>query len=230
MRATHPTVSQGLEMGRIKVLLVDNHEIFRRGVHKLLAAKKNIHVVGEASDGHEAIEKAGRLRPDVVIVDPRAPGLGGMEAAQHLKDASPESHVLILSMHDHKETVTQAIRKGASGYVVKQASSADLVRAIRTVYDGKRYLSPSLSFSTTELAGLYALHDRGDSSRPPLTNREKEVLRFVSEGFLNKQIAAELGISVKTVEVHKHHIMCKLQLFSTAELTKYAVRSGLTNL
>lgn len=217
-------------MGRIKVLLVDDHALFREGIHKLLASDKSIHVVGEASDGREAIEKTGRLRPNVVVMDLAMPGLGGIEATRHLKEAFPKTHILILSMHDQKDVVVQVLGKGASGYVVKRASSSELVRAIKTVSNGEIYLSPALSFSIENLPPLTALERPGDPSRPPLTGREREVLKLVAEGFLNKQTAAELGISIKTVEVHKHHIMCKLQLFTTAELTRYAVRSGLIDL
>ncbi len=217
-------------MGRIKVLLVDDHELFREGVHKLLASDKSIHVVGEAADGREAIEKTGLLRPDVVVMDLAMPGLGGIETTRHLKESFPKTHVLILSMHDHKDVVVQALGKGASGYVVKRASSSELARAIKIVWAGETYLSPALSFPLEKMKRPVSLDRPGDPSRPSLTQREREVLRHVADGFLNKQIAAELGISVKTVEVHKHHIMCKLQMHTTAELTKYAVRSGITDL
>jgi len=213
-------------MGRIRVLLAENHTIVRKGLRVLLDDETDIEVVGEAEDGREAVEQVERLHPDVVLMDITMPLLNGVEATRQIKAQYPEVQVLGLTRHENEEYIYQLLRAGASGYVVKQAAPAELVEAIRAVFEGDTYLSPSINPSVVEayIRQANAMVKKGPEER--LTPREREVLQLVAEGRTNREIARVLSISVKTVEHHRANLMSKLGLYSAAELTQYAIRMG----
>ena len=212
-------------MNKIKVLLTEDHTIVRKGLRSLLDREVGIKTVGEAEDGREAIKKAEKLQPDVVVMDIAMPGLNGLEATRQLKKRFPEIKIIILTMHDKEEYVLQTLRAGASGYLVKKAAPDDLVLAIKSVYRGESFLSPSISRTVIDEYIQYAekTSERKDLYEK-LTKREREVFQLVSEGHKNREIAGLLYISIKTVETHKANIMDKLGVCSTAELTKYAIQ------
>jgi two-component system response regulator NreC len=212
-------------MSKIKVLLAEDHTIVRKGLRSLLDAETEIKVVGEAEDGRQAIEQVQRLLPDVVLMDITMPVLNGLEATRQIKKLFPQVKVLVLTVHSTEEYIFQILRAGASGYVVKQAAVSELVQAIQTVYQGDSFLSSSISRRVVEEYGrrAEAMEDKYDK----LTDREREVLQLVAEGRTNREIAQLLHVTVKTVEAHRAHVMDKLSLHSTAELTKYALRKGM---
>lgn len=213
----------------IKVLLVDDHPLIREGLRAGLAALKHIHVVGEASSGEEAVDLSKRLRPDVVLLDFRMPGMGGLEVARRLRTQAPRAKVVILTVHGEQEYVRQMIDAGAKGYILKDSSRQDILRAIHAVHAGGTYLSPAVVRS---LAG--APMDGAERPRlaqhSKLSPRETEVLALVADGHSNKEIARSLGISVRTSESHRQRIMDKLGIRTTAGLTKYAIAQGLVKI
>jgi DNA-binding NarL/FixJ family response regulator len=213
----------------IRILLADDHAIIRHGVRQLLEAEGGLEVVGEAGDGREAVAKARKLRPDVVVIDITMPNMNGVIAMRQILKVSPGTKVLVLSMHADEQFVAQALKAGASGYVEKGANLAELVGAIKAVASGKSYLSGDI---TTVVVDAYA---RREGAGPdgqvisPLSPREEEIVQLLAEGKASKAIAYELGISVRTVDVHRQHIMKKLSLESVAALGKWAIRHGLTS-
>ncbi|MHC4483462.1 MAG: response regulator [Planctomycetota bacterium] len=213
----------------IKILLADDHKITRQGLRSLLEKEADMQVVAEAEEGRTAVRLVRELLPDMVIMDVTMPDLNGMEAARQIVYAFPDVKIIALSMHSDALFVTEMLRSGASGYLLKDCAFEELVRAIRTVTAGKTYLSPSIS---GVVVNDY-LHrvSKGDSSDSQvLSNREREVLQLLAEGKTTKQIALKLHISAKTVETHRRQIMDKLDIHSIAELTKYAIRKGFTSL
>jgi len=212
---------------KIHVLIVDDHTILRAGLRMLLNAHPDIEVVGEASDGNQAVVSAQRLQPDVILMDIAMPECNGIEATRQIKRLIPETRVLVLTMHENEEYLFQVLRAGASGYILKEAADTELVTAIRVVYSGRFYLSPS---AQSIMVGDYLQRVRTGEERDSygaLTEREREILKLVAEGYTNNQIAERLTISPKTVDTHRTHIMDKLNLHSRAELVKYAIRRGL---
>ncbi len=213
-------------MAKIRVLLADDHTLFREGVRLLLEAQGDFDVVGEASTADEAIALAGELTPDVAVLDISMPG-DGLEAARRLRRAQPATKVLMLTMHGGDDYFFQALEAGASGYVLKESASADLVTALREVAAGRVFLHPSL------VAGLVTaflrLTGRGEEGArlAKLTDREKEVMSLVAQGFTSEEIAERLHRSVHTVHSHRVHIIEKLGLHSRADLMRYAVLLGL---
>ncbi|MCM2254555.1 MAG: response regulator transcription factor [Vicinamibacteria bacterium] len=212
---------------RIRVVLADDHAILRDGVRALLAAAADIEVVGEAADGTEAIARCLALRPDVALLDVNMPGLGGLEAALVLRRDCPDTKVLILSQHEDREYVARALQAGAMGYVLKKAAGAELVSAIRAVHRGGLVLDPAVAKAAMEPERQ---EDAGASDYDRLTDREKQVLRLVAEGRANKEVAEELGITVKTAMSHREHLMQKLGLHSRTELVKFALKVGVIQL
>ena len=212
-------------MSRIRVLLADDHTLVRKGLRSLLDAEADLEVVGEAGDGREAVDKARRLRPDVVLMDITMPGLNGLEATRQIRHSLPAAKVLVLTVHANAEYVFQILRAGAAGYLVKQAAVAELIAAIQAVSRGETYLSAAISPKAVEAYRRQA--EAMDVEPPRLTDREREVLQLIAEGRTNREIAARLNVSVKTVEAHRAHVMDKLGLRSTAELTRYALRQGI---
>jgi DNA-binding NarL/FixJ family response regulator len=206
---------------KISILLVDDHTLIRQGLRVLLEAEADMAVVGEAQDGRQAVEMVVQLRPAVVVMDIAMPLLNGLEATRQILEAVPTTRVLILSAHSDEEYVHRVLELGAAGYVLKQSSLEDLAAAICTARAGKPYVSPSITRRPRR--GV----DGPPAPRPPqLTPREAEVLQLVAEGKANKQSAAELRISIKTVEKHRQRLMAKLDIHDVAGLTRYAIAIG----
>ena len=213
----------------IKVLLVDDHHIFREGLRALLEKERGIEVVGEAENGRTAIRLAKQLKPDAVVMDISMPDLNGIEATRQITTRAPDTRVIALSIHSDRRFVTEMLKAGASGYLLKDCASEEFVRAIRTVAAGETYLSPTVAGSVVE-AYLAQGSAAGPSASTPLTPRQREVLQLLAEGWSTKQMAVRLHVSVKTIETHRKQIMDELDIHSVAELTKFAVREGLTSL
>lgn len=210
----------------IRVLVADDHRIMRQGLRALFAAMPDVEVAGEAVNGRDAVQLALRLRPDVVVMDVTMPDLNGIDAARQIAAAAPEVRVVGLSMHADHRFVAEMLRAGSAGYVLKDGAFEELQEALRTVAAGGSYLSPSLSRPAGRPP---ALPPAGAASAfSALTAREREVLQLLAEGRGTREIAGLLFVSVKTVETHRQHIMAKLGLRSLPELTKYAIREGLT--
>jgi two-component system, NarL family, response regulator NreC len=225
--AIAPEVPRAQQTSKIRVLLADDHTILRAGVRMMLNAQPDIEVVGEASDGRHAITEAQRLQPDVILMDITMPDLNGIEATRHVKRLLPDVRVLVLTMHENEEYLFQVLRAGASGYMLKEAADTELISAIRIINNGSFYLSSS---AQSMMVGDYLQRVRSGEERDSyseLTEREREILKHVAEGYTNNQIAERLFISPKTVDTHRTHIMDKLNLHSRAELVKYAMRRGL---
>ena len=215
-------------MDKTRVLLAEDHTIVRKGLRSLLDKETGIKVVGEAEDGREAIAKAEELHPDVVVMDIAMPGLNGLEATRQIKKRFPDIKIIILTMHTNKEYVSQTLKAGASGYLVKKAAPDELISAINAVHKGNSFLSPSISrMVIDEYIQRSKEISEGEEGFEQLTVREREVLQLIAEGRKTREIAELLYISIKTVETHRAHIMNKLDIHSTAELTRYAIRKGI---
>ena len=214
-------------MGKIRVLLAEDHTIVRKGLRALLEDEPGMEVVGEAGTGREVVEKAEQLLPDVVLMDITMPDLNGLEATRRIKKRLPEIEVLVLTVHTNEEYIFQILRAGASGYVVKQAAPAELVTAIRAVQRGDSFLSPSISKRVIEEYVRQAKRTKEEEDYDPLTGREREVLQLIAEGHSNREIAELLHISVKTVDNHRTHLMEKLDIHNAAQLTQYAIQRGM---
>jgi DNA-binding NarL/FixJ family response regulator len=213
----------------IRILLVDDHKITRQGLRSLLEKQQDMEVVGEAEDGRTAVSLVRELVPSVVIMDVSMPDLNGMEATRQIIAQSPDVKIIALSMHSDMLFVTEMLKSGASGYLLKDCAFEELARAIQAVVAGKTYLSPSISGVVVD-DYLHRLSKADFSDSEVLTDREREVLQLMAEGKSTKQIALKLHISVKTVETHRRQMMKKLDIHTVAELTKYAIRKGLTSL
>lgn len=206
----------------IRILLVDDHVLVRQGFKMILSAQPDMQIVGEAANGREAVEAGEKLQPDVVLMDVTMPELNGIEATRRLVTASPRTRVLALSMHKDAVYVREILRAGARGYLLKDSADADLIAAVRSVAKGEGYLSPAVSDAV--------LTDYRRHVTDPLdllTTREREVLQMIAEGKTNKEIATTLNLSVYTIEAHRGRVMEKLNLHSTGELVRFALRSGL---
>lgn len=214
-------------MTPIRVLLADDHSVVREGLRHVLAGAPELTVVGEAGTGPDTMRLAAELRPDVVLLDLTMPGAGGLEVLRHLRATLPAVRVLILSVHDDPEYVLESVRGGAHGYLRKDSSPAEIRQAIRAVHAGDAYFSPPVARHLTT-----ALRDPSAAPAPEgdvttLTAREREVLIRVARGLTNKATAAELGISVRTVEAHRDSLMRKLKIHTVAGLTRFALAHGL---
>jgi DNA-binding NarL/FixJ family response regulator len=209
----------------IRVLVADDHTIVRTGIRHVLEGEPGFDVIGEASNGTEAFELAAKLRPDVVVLDISMPSESGLQIAARLRTVSSPPRVLILSMHDNSEYVLESVRAGAHGYILKDTAATELRSAIRAVCRGESYFSPPVASRLS--AAVRGEHDTGSTLLDQLTGREREVLEGVAKGRTNKQIAAELGISFRTVESHRESLMKKLQIRTVAELTRFAIGAGI---
>jgi two-component system, NarL family, response regulator NreC len=211
----------------LKILLVDDHTIVRQGLKALLEAYSGFTIVGEAENGREAVKKAQELNPDIVIMDIAMPVLNGLEATRQIKKALPDTRVLALTMYNDEEYVFQILKSGASGYLIKETAANELITAILSIKSGNPFFSPSISRKIME---SYLNEDEDKKSKgesDKLTNREKEVLQLIAEGYTNNEIGNLMNISVKTVETHRAHVMSKLDIHDVAGLIKYAIRKGL---
>lgn len=214
-------------MDKLRILIVDDHAIVRAGIRSLLESQTDIDVVGEAAGGEEAIDKVKQLRPELVLMDIAMPGMNGIEATRLLKKKSPNTHVLVLTMHDDDEFFFPLLRAGASGYLLKDADPQELLYAVRVVgKEGKPFLSPTVAKSLME--GYVAVATGTDNEgNHVLTPREKEVLRLVADGHTNREIADALVLSARTVEKHRQALIRKLNLSNREDLVRYAIRTGL---
>ncbi|MDP8224323.1 MAG: response regulator transcription factor [Candidatus Lernaella stagnicola] len=212
----------------IRILLADDHQIVREGLRALLETEPDFVIVAEAENGMDAIAMTHRLAPDVVIMDIAMPDISGIEATRGIKRDLPEVKVIALSMHDEKRFVREMLKAGASGYLLKDAAFQELTQAIKLVMDGKTYLSPEISGVLVE--DYVDSVDNGVKGADILGPRERQVLTLLAEGKATREIAEHLAIGVKTVETYRHRIMHKLGLRTVAELTKFAIREGLTTL
>jgi len=210
----------------IRMLLVDDHPVVRRGIRACLSRQKNLEIVGEASNGQEALAKTRELRPDLVLMDIDMPQMSGLAATEMLHKEMPNVKVLILSVHGNSEYVMRILQSGARGHVLKDCPTEDLVRAIEMVNAGQAFFSPDVA----RIALNQFVQGNGLSSEVQLTGREEEVLVQIAEGLSNKEIACRLGMGVRTVETHRERIMRKLHIHSVAGLTKYAISKGLVTL
>ena len=214
---------------KIKILVADDHKIVRDGLKKLLEKHDELHVVGEAEDGRDAVRLTRELKPDVVIMDVAMPDLNGIEAARQLVAERQDLKIVALSMHSERKFVMEMLKAGASAYLLKDCAFEELETAIRTVVKGKIYLSPAIAGVVIE--NFVRSAPRADKTVfSQLSDREREVLQLMAEGKSTKEIAVQLNLSIKTVETHRNNIMSKLDIHSVAELTKYAIREGLTSL
>jgi DNA-binding NarL/FixJ family response regulator len=209
---------------KVRILLADDHAVVRQGFRMILAAQPSMEIVAEASNGREAVEMAERLQPDVVVMDVTMPELNGIEATRRIGQVVPRARVLALSMHKDSVYVREILRAGARGYLLKDALDRDLVAAVEAVARGEAYLSPAI-------ADAVLTDYRKHVSDPIdlLSSREREVLQMIAEGKTNKEIATILKLSVYTVDAHRGRIMEKLNLHSTPELVRFAMRNGLTD-
>ncbi len=207
------------ENNQITVLLVDDHPLVMDGIRSCLETYDHIKVVGSATSGHDGLEKAAQLQPEIVLMDINMPGLNGLAATELFRERFPDIKLLILSMHDNREYIATALSFGARGYVLKDVPSKEIVTAIEAVHQGGTYFSSGVSD---------ILLSQGDTEKNgPLTTREQTILLMLSEGQSNKQVARDLDISVRTVETHRRNIKKKLNIDSTAGLTRYAIENGL---
>ncbi len=214
-------------MKRITVLLAEDHMIVREGYRRMLEMEAGLQVVGEAADGRQAIALVKKLRPEVVLMDIAMPQLNGLEATRRIVKDIPAARVLILSAYGDDVYVQQAVLLGAAGYLIKHTSANSLARAIREVRKGKTFFSPSIAKRLHDLSLESPAGRRAIKKKAGLSSREVEVLQLIAEGKANKQVAAELGISIKTVEKHRQRLMNKLDLHDTAGLTRYAIAAGI---
>ena len=212
----------------IRVLIADDHTIMRAGLRSLLEKEDQIEVVAEAENGRKALQLAVAHKPDVVVMDVSMPDLNGIEATSQVLESLPEAKVIALSMHTDKRFVMGMLRAGASGYLLKDCASQELANAIVSVASNKKYLSPDIAGMVIE-DSLYGVHQGGKTVSSMLSAREREVLQLIAEGWSTKQIAVHLYVSGKTIETHRRQIMKKLDLHNIADLTKYAIREGLTS-
>jgi len=201
-------------MSRTRILIADDHEVVRKGVRSILESEPGLEVVAEASNGREVVERATATKPDVVVLDIGMPELNGLEATRHLLKASPKSEVLILTVYETEELIREVLRAGARGYVLKSDAGRLLLSAVETVSAHKPF---------------FTSHPAADQKQPatPFTPREREVLQLLAEGRTNKEVAAVLGIGLKTVETHRMNLMAKLGVHSVVELVHYAIRNGI---
>lgn len=212
-------------MGKIKILVVDDHALMRDGIRAMLSLHDDMEIVGEASEGKEAIELAQKLEPDVIVMDIAMPFMDGLEATRRITKKNSKVKVLVLTQHNNREYILSAIKAGAAAYVPKRALGTELVSAIRAVHRGESFLYPSVAAVLIE----DYRHKAGVEPYDSLTAREREVLKLVADGYTSKEIANMLVISMKTVMGHRAKIMEKLGLHNRTELIKYSVRKGLVN-
>jgi len=214
---------------KVRIILADDHRVVREALKNLLVQDSTLDIIGETDNGWAAVELAGKLSPDLVIMDVGMPGLNGIEATRKIIAESAGAKVLALSMYSDKKFVSNMFRAGARGYILKDCAFEELLQAIRTVLADKIYISPSIAGVLVE--DFIQWHSSIDSSAfATLTQREREVLQALAEGKTTKETAYSFGLSIKTIETHRQQIMNKLNIHSIAELTKYAIREGLTSL
>jgi DNA-binding NarL/FixJ family response regulator len=216
-------------MKNTQVLIADDHKIFREGLRHIVQNELHLEVVAQANDGRDAVSLAAKYRPDLIIMDVSMPDLNGIEATRQILQSAPQIRVIALSMHKSKEFVSKMLHAGASAYLLKDCAVDELGEAIKCVMANKVYISPDIAGVVIE-DYLSKLGEKPGSSLLKLTPKEREVLQLITEGKSTKEAASILNTSISTVETHRQHVMEKLNIYSVAELTKYAIREGLTTL
>ena len=214
---------------KIRILIADDHTLFRNGICALLEDEPDILIVGEASDGREAVRLTGQLKPNVVLMDIAMPLLNGLEATRQIKLEHPEINILVLTMYDNEEYFREMLEVGASGYIIKRAAASELVTAIRAVYNGEAVLSPTITRLLLEDYLNHDIHSQKDDPNA-LTSREREVLQLIAEGKTSREIAEILNLSVKTIQSHRTSLMQKLDLHDRGDLIKYAIQKKIIEL
>jgi two-component system response regulator NreC len=214
-------------MNKIKVLIADDHAILREGLKTLLDLSENVEVVGSVSNGKEAVEMAAQASPDIVLMDIAMPVMDGIEATRRISKANPKVRIIVLSQHDNREYVLSSIKAGASGYLLKKAVSAEIISAIEAVHGNGCFFYPTIAKVVIEDYLQQVKNTRGEDEYERLSEREREVLRLIAEGYSSNDIAQALVISVKTVLGHRTNIMEKLNIHNRTELIKYAIRKGI---
>jgi two-component system, NarL family, response regulator NreC len=218
-------------MAKIRVLLTDDHTLFREGIRNLLSGEPDIEVVGESANASDAVDVARQVRPDVVLMDIGMTGMSSFEATRQIRKERPETRVVFLSMYDDEDYLSECIDMGAHGYILKESPVDQLLTAIREVHRGGSYLSPRL---LTRLVADFRQQGRDDAARQPrfgtLTKREREILKMLAEGCSVKEIATSFDLSVKTVEAHKFNLMRKLDIHNKAQLVQYAIQKKIIRL
>jgi DNA-binding NarL/FixJ family response regulator len=213
------------KLKKLRILIADDHGLVRHGARSVLHSRHGWKVVGEAANGREAVEKAAKLKPDVAIIDISMPELDGVEVARQIREAVPDTKVLVMTMHESDQMVQRALDAGAHGYILKSDLTDALPKAVRAVAEGKRFLTPKVSEIVLDgFLKTKGQHQKGERAEAKTTPRELEIIHLLAQGKSNKEIAAELGIAVRTVETHRSKIMLKLGLHSLAELIHYALR------
>ena len=220
------TPKDPVEERPIRILVVDDHKIFRQGLVRMLKDQEGMTVVGEAATGQEAVSQASKLAPDVVLMDISLPDIDGIVATKQILEKAQFSKVLALSMHSGRDYIQNMIRSGARGYLTKDCEFEELLLAVQSVYQGQSYLSPRVAGVVIESY----VHQNDNLTGSDLSDREREVLHYIAEGLSTKKIADRLGVSTKTVETHRRQVMRKLGIFNVPQLTKYAIRQGLSSL
>jgi DNA-binding NarL/FixJ family response regulator len=212
-------------MNPITVLLADDHKLVRQGLTAMLQKQPDLQIIGEASDGVEALEMVTTLQPDVILLDVMMPNLNGIEVARQMRQRDLKTHIVFLSMHANASYAVRALHSGALGYVIKDADLSEILQAIHNAFLGRRYLSTAIADDVLEM--LLTSESDNTGSLESLSSREREVLQLIAEGNTNASIAEKLSLSVRTVEAHRAHIMAKLRITSQAELVRFAVQQGL---
>ena len=213
----------------VRIILADDHKIVREGLRSILENELGMSVVGQAEDGRSAVELSRKLRPDIAIIDISMPDMNGIEAARQILATVPGTRIIALSMHSDKRYVSEMLNAGASGYLLKHCALDELQQAIQTVLANKIYVSPDVAGIVVR-DYLKHLSEAPSGQEASLTPKEREILQLIAEGKSTKEIATKLHVSIPTVDTHRQHIMQKLNLYTVAELTKYAIRQGLTAL
>jgi DNA-binding NarL/FixJ family response regulator len=213
--------------GKNQVLIVEDHTILREGLRSLLSGHTDFEIIGEATDGREAIRTVEKLQPDIVLMDLSMPRMDGIEAIREIKRHSPKIKILALTVHKTEEYILATLEAGAEGYLLKDTTHTELIKAMQTILQGNRYLCPSISDQIIEGYLQGRKTNKPQSVYDTLTPREKEILKLIGEGYKNKEIAGQLFISIKTVEKHRSNLMEKLQLHNSAAVTSYAMKKGL---
>ena len=216
-------------MSNIRILLADDHQILRDGLRTILEKESGMEVVAQAATGLEAANLAEKFQPDIAIMDLSMPDLNGIEATRQIRVSTPKTKIIILSMHSDRRFIAEALRAGASAYLLKDCAFEELIAAVRTVIANHVYLSPQIAKIVLK-DYVKGISEKEPSAFTLLTNRERQILQMIAEGKTTKEVASELKISIKTVETHRHRIMEKLEIDNLAGLVKYAVREGLTSL
>ena len=217
---------------KIRVCVVDDHAILRQGIEALISREENIEMVGEAANGHEAIGLVQEMKPDILILDIAMPKLNGIEVSKRIKKKFPKTKIIILSMYDNQEYIYELFSCGVSSYLMKETVASDLISAIRTVYKGDIYLSPSVS---KKVINSFLSIGQQDSTKKAstvdnLTSKEREILQLIAEGYSSREIAGFLDSSMKTVDTHRNNLMKKLNIHRKSELIKYAIKKGIIQL